>query len=179
LALIIPRSIGVSFVDSGQWPDSGADLIVWTDVSLCLALSFVYGNNGFFYQLCESPPNIKIDIFFLELVAIMSMIHHVALFASPPKQLLIFTDSLDAVAVFNSLLTNETIHNGPLLGVASVILCTVIDLQVCHIEGKQNIQPDLLSQLLLEEFTSKFPSYHVHLFDPPRDLLLAQWRECF
>ena len=94
LASIIPRSIGVRFIDSGQWPDSGADLIVWTDASLCLALSFVYGNNGFLYQLRESPPNIKIDIFFLGLVAIMSVIHHVALFASPPKQLLIFTTAL-------------------------------------------------------------------------------------
>ena len=179
LASIIPRSIGVRFVDSGQWPDSGADLIVWTDVSLHLALSFVYGNNGFLYQLRKSPLNIKIDIFFLELVAIMSAIHHVASFASPPKRLLIFTDSLDAMAVFNSLHTNETIHNGPLLGVASVILCTGIDLRVCHIKGKQNIQPDLLSRLLLEEFASKFPSYRVCLFDPPHDLLPARWRECF
>ena len=154
-------------------------MIVWTDASLRLALSFVYGNNGFLYQLRESPPNIKIDIFFLELIAIMSTIHHVALFASPPKRLLIFTDSLDAVAVFNSLRTNETIHNGPLLGVASVILRTGIDLRVRHIEGKQNIRADLLSRLLFEEFASKFPSYRVRLFDPPRDLLPARWRECF
>jgi hypothetical protein len=83
------------------------------------------------------------------------------------------------VAVFNSLRTNETIHNGPLLGVASVILRTGIDLRVRHIEGKYNIRPDLLSRLLLEEFASKFPSYRVRLFDPPRDLLPARWRECF
>jgi hypothetical protein len=97
----------------------------------------------------------------------MSAIHHIASFALPPKQLLLFTDSLDAVAVFNSLHVNETIHNGPLLGVASVILHTRIDVRVCHIEGKQNIWPDLLSGLLLEEFTSKFPSYRVCLFNPP------------
>ena len=145
LASIIPRSIGVRFVDSGRWGDSEADLIVWTDASLRLALAFVYGNNGFLYQLWECPSDTKIDIFFLELVAIMSAIHHVALFGLPPKRLLIFTDSLDAVAVFNSLHANETIHNGPLLGVASVILRTAIDLRVCHIEGKQNIRADLLS----------------------------------
>jgi hypothetical protein len=179
LASIIPRSIGVRFVDSGRWDDSEADLIIWTDASLRLALSFVYGSNAFLYQLRECPSDMKIDIFFLELVAIMSAIHHVASFALPPKRLLIFTDSLDAVAVFNSLRANETIHNGPLLGVASVILSTGIDLRVRHIEGKQNIRPDLLSRLLLEEFTSKFPSYRVRLFDPPRDLLPARWRECF
>ena len=62
------------------------------------------------------------------------------------------------------------------LRLASVILRTGIDLRVHHIKGKQNIRPDLLSWLLLEEFTSKFPSYCIHLFDPPRDL---RWRECF
>jgi hypothetical protein len=105
----------------------------------------------------------------------MSVIHHVASFASLPKHLLIFTNSLDAVAVFNSLCTNETIHNCPLLGVASITLCTGIDLQVHYIKGKLNIWPDLLSRLLLEEFTSKIPSYCkcAHLFDPPHDLLLA------
>jgi hypothetical protein len=179
LASIIPRSIGVRFVDSGQWADSEADLVVWTDASLCLALSFVYGSDGFVYQLRECPPHIKIDIFFLELVAIMSAIHHIASFASPPKRLLVFTDSLDAVAVFNSLRANESIHNGPLLGVASLILRTGIDPRVRHIEGKINIRPDLLSCLLFEEFASKFPSYRVRLFDPPRDLLPARWRECF
>jgi hypothetical protein len=146
---------------------------MWMDASLCLVLSFVYGNNSFTYQLRECPPNIKINIFFLELVAIMSAIHHVASFTSPPKHLLIFTDSLDAVAVFNSLHTNESIHNGPLLGVASVILQTGIDLQVCHIKGKFNIRPDLLSRLLFEKFASKFPSHRIRLFDPPCNLLLA------
>jgi hypothetical protein len=128
LASIIPKSIGVQFVDSGQWDDSEADLIMWTDASLRLALSLVYDNNSFIYQLRECPPNIKINIFFLELIAILSVIHHVALLESPPKRLLIFTDSLDAVAIFNSLRTNETFHNGPLLGVASIILHTGIDL---------------------------------------------------
>jgi hypothetical protein len=109
----------------------------------------------------------------------MSAIHHVASFTSPPRRLLIFMDSLNAVAVFNSLRTNEAIHTGPLLGVASMIMRSGIDLRVRHIEGKINIRPDLLSRLLLEEFSSKFPSYRVRLFDPPRDLLPARWRECF
>jgi hypothetical protein len=58
-------------------------------------------------------------------------------------------------------------------------LRTGIDPRVRHIEGKINIRPDLLSRLLFEEFASKFPSYRVRLFDSPRDLLPAQWRECF
>jgi len=70
-------------------------------------------------------------------------------------------------------------HNGVLLGVTQVILCSGIDLHVRHIEGKQNIKADLLSHLLFDEFHQKFPSIRIRLFDPPRDLLLAQWRKSF
>lgn len=179
LASIIPQSIGIRFVDTGAWHDSDADLVVWTDASLHLALSFVYNTFGFVYQLHPPDAHTKIDIFFLELVAIMSAVHHIGSFQSPPKRLLLFTDSLDSVGVFNSLHTSESIHNAPLLGVASVILRSGIDLRVRHIEGKNNIRADLLSRLLLDDFSSRFPSNRVRLFDPPRDLLPARWRECF
>ena len=60
--------------------DHVADIVLWMDASLHLALSFVYAGNGFVYELHPCPPQIKIDIFFLELVAILSAIHHVASF---------------------------------------------------------------------------------------------------
>jgi hypothetical protein len=179
LASIIPQSIGIKFVDSGAWNDSDADLVMWTDASLRLALSFVYHTSGFVYQIQSPPSDTKIDIFFLELVAIMSAVHHVATFSSPPKRLLIFTDSLDSVSIFNSLHTSESIHNAPLLGVASLILRTGIDLRVRHIEGKNNVRADLLSRLLFNDFSLQFPSNRVRRFDPPRDLLPTRWRQCF
>lgn len=179
LTSIIPQSIGIKFVDSGAWNDSDADLVMWTDASLRLALSFVYHTTGFVYQIQSPPTDTKIDIFFLELVAIMSAVHHIATFPSPPKRLLIFTDSLDSVSVFNSLHTSESIHNAPLLGVASLILRTGIDLRVRHIEGKNNIRADLLSRLLFNDFSLQFPSNRVCRFDPPRDLLPTRWRKCF
>ena len=178
LASIIPRPIGIRFIDSCQWIDLEADLVVWIYMNLHLALSFVYGNCGFVYQLCECPPDVIIDIFFLELVTIMSVIHHIGSFASPPKHIQSSPTAL-MPAIFNFLCANEAIHNGLLLGVASIILCTGIDLQVHHINGKQNIWADLLSWLLLEEFPSKFPLYCIGLFDHPCDLLPAQCRGCF
>jgi hypothetical protein len=170
-AFTIPHSIGVKFVNYGHWLDLEANLVMWTDASLKLGLSFVYNNNRFVYQLCKCPSNIKIDIFFLELVAIMSAIHHVASFSSPPRRLLIFTDILNSIAIFNSLCTSQSLHTAPLLSIASSMMHTRIDLRVCHIGGKNNIWADLLSCLLLEEFAALFPSIRVPLFDPPCDLL--------
>lgn len=179
LASIIPRSIGVRFVDAGVWPDNTADLVLWTDANLRDGLAFVYLDNGFVHKIRECPPGTKIDIFFLELVGILSAIHHVASFKSPPKTVLLYTDSLDSVGSLNSLRASESLHNGPLLGIASVILRSGIDLRVRHIEGKKNIRADLLSRLLFEEYALKFPSDRVRSFSPPRDLLPPRWSQSF
>jgi hypothetical protein len=103
LASIIPCSIGVRLVDAGLWRVEDADMVMWTDASLRLGLSFVLAGNGFYYPLQERQANVTIDIFFLELVAILSAVHYAASLPHPPRKLVIFTDSLDSVGVFNSL----------------------------------------------------------------------------
>jgi hypothetical protein len=179
LVNIIPAALGVRFVDTGLWEDLNADMVVWTDASLKFALSFVYAGNGFIYQLNPSTAEPKIDIFFLELLTILSAIDHVTHLPLTPHKLLLYTNSLDSVGVFNSLCASEQIHNGPLKTAASLIMRSRIDLHVCYIEGKHNIRADLLSCLLFDEYARLFPSDHVHLFTPPRELLPARWRESF
>jgi hypothetical protein len=176
---VIPKSIGVHIIGTGAWDDSAADMVLWTDSSLRIAMSFVYAGNGFAYQIQPGSADTKIDIFFLELVAILSAIHHVASFDRPPQRVLLFTDSLDSVASLNSLRASESLHNGPLLGIAEVILRTGLDLRVRHIEGKKNIRADMLSRSLMDEYVKKFPSDRVRTFEPPRELLPARWRNCF
>jgi hypothetical protein len=180
LARTIPSSIGIRFVDTGRWSEEGADFVMWTDASGKHGLSFVYAGNGFVYQRrLPKPGSPSVDIFFLEMLAILSGIHHVALFARPPRRLLIFTDSLDSVAVFNSLRTSEPVHNSVLLAVAEIVMKTGIDLLIHHIEGKKNIRADMLSRLLFAEYHFKFPADRVRTFSPPRELLPARWRESF
>jgi hypothetical protein len=175
----IPEAIGVRFTDEGRWRDDEADLIMWTDASLRMALSYVFAGNGFVYQLREPPVGSSVDIFFLELVAILAAVNHAASMPKPPHRLLIWSDSLDAVGAFNSLRVSQSMHNGPLLGVASCVLRSGIDLRIRHIAGKENVRADLLSRLLFGDFERRFPSYRVRTFEPPRDLLPARWRECF
>ena len=179
LKVVIPHAIGIRFDNVGLWMDHEVDMIMWTDASLHIALSFVFANKGFAYSLRAPPPGKKIDIFFLELVAIMSAIHYAGSLHQPPRRLLIWTDSLDAVGVLNSLHTTESLHNAPLLAIAQIILCTGMDLRVRHIEGKKNIRADMLSRLLLDEYQNKFPADRVHFFSPPRELLAARWSACF
>ncbi|KAF8799122.1 hypothetical protein BYT27DRAFT_7121288 [Phlegmacium glaucopus] len=179
LADTIPDAIGVHFLDEGLWSDGEADATVWTDANLKDALAFSFSNNGFVYQLSPSSESPKIDILFFELLAILSTIHYFACLPHPPRRLLLFTDSLDSVSIFNSLSASERLHNGVLLAVAKIILQSGIDLRVRHIIGKENIRADLLSHLLFDEYHCRFPQDHVRTFIPPRELLPARWRECF
>jgi len=183
LASIIPWAIGIHFVDIGQWDNSNADFILWTDTSGKKRLSFVYAGNGFFYLLNPHPimskVERKIDIFFLEMVTILSAIHHAINFTSPPQRILLFTNSLDSVGVFDSLSAAEDMHNSVLMAVAGLVLQSSIDLCVRHIEGKKNMHADLLSHLLLDEYHHKFPHDCVRHFLPPKELLPTQWTQSF
>src|SRR6266446_2667844 len=158
---IIPCSIGVRFVNSMHWSDEDADMIVWTDASLHLRLGCCYASNALVYQLRPPPPGIKVDIFFLELVAILCAIFHVASLPVPPRHLLLFSYSLDSVSVLNSLSASEALHTAPLLAIAEIILYSGIDLRVHHIPGSKNVRADMLSRLLLDDYSRQYPSDRV------------------
>ena len=179
LKSIIPSTIRVHFISSGLWADHEAEMVMWTDASLCNSLAFIYSNKGFLYPINPPPAGIKIDIFFLELLTIVVAIHHAGSLVQSPHHLLIWTDSLKSVAVLNSLHTTESLHNAPLLAIVGIILQTGMDLHVQFIKGKLNMHADMLSCLLVDEYQRKFPFIHVEHFAPPQELLLAQWRECF
>ena len=59
------------------------------------------------------------------------------------------------------------------------ILRSGINLRLRHLTSKENLRADLLSRLLLSDYSQRFPSDRVRTFSPPRDLLPARWRTCF
>ncbi|KAJ3740314.1 hypothetical protein EV360DRAFT_90425 [Lentinula raphanica] len=164
---MLKSAIGIRFEDAQAWSNSEADFVCWTDASN-IGLSFVYASNGFCYRGAHK-----------ELLAILSGLHHIASKPSPPKRVLFFSDSLDSVQVLSSFAVKESSHNSILLAIAGIVLKTGIDIRVRHMTGKDNLKADLLSRLLLDDFKLQFPSYRVRTFEPPRELLPAQWRESF
>lgn len=161
----------------GMWADDDADMVIWTDTSLHNALAFVYSNKGWIYPIRPLPEGVKVDIFFLELLAITSAVYHASSLPCPPHRLLVWTYSLDSVSVLNSLHAAKLLHNAPLLAIANVILQTGMDLHVQFIKGKKNVHANMLSRLLIDQYQSKFSADHVECFTPLQELLLAQWRE--
>lgn len=186
---IIPRAVGIRFVDSLRWEDDEADLVMWTDATLRDGIAFVFAGHGFTYNIVE-PRNLplssntsntssSVDIFFLEQIGILSALYHASGMHHPPRRLLIWSDSLDAVSVFSSLSPSNAMHNAPLRAAAEIIISTGIDLRVQHIAGTDNIRADLLSRLMFNDYERKFPSDKLHTFRPPRHLLPLAWRSLF
>jgi hypothetical protein len=149
---------------------------MWTDASLYNALAFVYSNKGFFCLIQPPSVDTKVNIFFLKLLAILSAVHHVGFLTHPPHNLLIWTDSLDSIAILNSLHTAESMHNALLLAIADIILCTGMDLWVCFIEGKNNVHTNMLPCLLIDKYLCKLSANHIKYFTSPWELLPVQWR---
>ena len=176
---VLGTGSGVRFIDDGFWSEDEADIVVYTDASGKSGLSFVFSNRGFVHQLNDFVHNHSADIFFLELVAILSAVHHIANLPHPPKRILLFSDSLDSVQVFDSLRAEQPMHNAPLRAIAGILIATGLELRVRHIAGKDNVAADLLSRLLFTEFRKKFPSHSVESFSPPTGLLSVPWKDMF
>ncbi|EMD30720.1 hypothetical protein CERSUDRAFT_37904, partial [Gelatoporia subvermispora B] len=114
------------------------------------------------------PLSARPDIFFMEMIGVLSALHHAATLQSPPRRVLIWSDSLNSVHAFDSLAVSEPLHNAPLRAAASIILSTGIDVRVHHIDGKHNIRADMLSRKMLSEYVRRFPADRVRTFEPPR-----------
>lgn len=169
---ILPKLISVHFTDTGWWLDHQADMHIWTDAILFSAILFVYNNNTFVYQIQPSLSiSKKLDIFFFEELAILSMIHHAATFSYSPSHLLIYCNNLDTIYAFNSLSVSESIHNALLLATAQIILTSEIDVHVWHINGKDNIQADMTSHLMLKDYAREYPHNRIRSFSPLCELL--------
>ena len=79
------------------------------------------------------------------------------------RRLLIFTDSLNTVKMFNSLWSTDG-YTELLLFTMHILLNSRIALCVFHIPGADNFVADALSHQLLTTAVSYLPGLQVHLF---------------
>lgn len=108
------------------------------------------------------------------MIAILSVVHHIACFNHPLHCVLLYLDSLNSIAVFNLFGAAKSLHNCVLKAIAGIILEAGIDLRVSHIANKYNVCDDLLLCLLLANYWHQFPADHIYTFEPSHHLLLAR-----
>jgi len=107
-------------LDAVEWVQTDADLIIYSDASLS-GLGFTAPN--MLIGFCASVPNDSITptIFFYEALAIASAVLWASALEPRIKRLLIYTDSLNCVDMFNMLSAKEG-YNDILLFVVRILM---------------------------------------------------------
>ncbi|KAG2341729.1 hypothetical protein BDR05DRAFT_887795 [Suillus weaverae] len=111
-------------------------------------------NLGFQSNLPSCP--LIDDIYFSEALCVVSTIHDGITCLPQNGQLVLFTDSLNSVYLFNTL-SGGPGYNQLLMDAVEVILAFNIDFWVFHISGNENIVADHLSHWQASEAITTSP----------------------
>jgi len=156
-------------LDAIEWDHSDADIIIYSDASLT-GLGFTAPSKliGF----CASVPNDEpvSTIFYFEALAIASAILWASGITPPICHLLLYTDSLNCMEIFNSL-HMLTGYNNILLLTVHILISMNISLWVFHIPGLDNMVANTLSHHFPNTTSALSPGLHINLFNPPHYVL--------
>jgi len=171
----------VSILEAEEWGHDDADLVVYCDTSTGAkgqgkpGLGFWVPSRdlGFYADgAVPYPPNLRLNketgsIFYLEALTVLSAIFWVGTLASKPRRLLIYTDSMNTVEMFNSMRANPG-YNTILMEAVDALIDMRVSLRVFHISGKENTIADALSHSMFDVIHAQQPRLQVAIFQPPR-----------
>ncbi|KIM22103.1 hypothetical protein M408DRAFT_31617, partial [Serendipita vermifera MAFF 305830] len=118
------------------------------------------------------PPDLTYNrdlgsIFYLEALTVLASIFWVEQVKTRPKRLLIYTDSMNTVAMFNSMRADPG-YNTILMEAVGALLDMGISLRVFHIPGEENVIADALSRSLFDVVRAQCPQLKIGIFQPPQ-----------
>jgi hypothetical protein len=167
----ISRLSGTRVLKSLDWDLDTADLTAYCDASLDgLGFWFPNLNVGFWSRIPEDPP--KDTIFYFEALSVLSAILQSTTLGSQISKLVIYTDNLNTVNMFNSLSALPA-YNEILKSAVDHLLSDLtnpIQLRVVHVPGELNTVADALSRGHLHTAVDHVPHHDIiiHNFSPPR-----------
>ena len=154
-------------LQSLDWDPSTADVTAYCDASLDgLGFWFPNLNAGFWSPIPESQ--LKDTIFYFEALSVLSAIIYSTSLGIPLKKLLIYTNNLNTVQMFNSLSALPA-YNDILKAAVDHLLSDLfipIQLRVLHVPGECNTIADALSRGHLHNVVDNVPDIVINLFYP-------------
>lgn len=164
----LSRLPGTRVLQSLDWDLSTADVTAYCDASLSgLGFWFPGFNAGFWSPIPEQPPHDT--IFYFEALSVLSAILYSTSLHVPVKKLVVYTDNLNTVQMFNSLSALPP-YNEILKSTVDHLLSdltTPIQLRVVHIPGELNTVADALSRQQLPTVDDDVPHIVINQFSPP------------
>ncbi|KAI0314248.1 hypothetical protein OF83DRAFT_1064160 [Amylostereum chailletii] len=126
-----------------------------------------------FASTLPPTPNTEDTIFWYEALCVLAALSWAAALPQVPSKLLIYTDNLNTVQIFDSFKARAG-YNDLLFRAAEILMASHINLRVHHIPGEKNTVADALSRGLFNVVRQYEPSLRVHGFSPPRSTLGSQ-----
>jgi hypothetical protein len=164
---------GVHVLGDEVWGAQDADLQIWCDASnFGLGFSTTLPNIGYFFQREDDPKEAQAHTFFFEELCVLSAILWAAEQPNRPRRLVIYTDSMNTQATFNTLQAYGH-YNILLMKAIDTILESKMDLRIFHIVGKNNSVADALSRAQVHLARQLQPGISIRSFTPPQDALGA------
>ena len=162
----IESSDGVHLYRASDWDPSLADFTIYCDACPD-GMGFWYPslNRGFY---SPTPKNANIEgIFYFEALCVFCALRDVQYQAHRGAQVVIYTDNLNTVQIFNSLACLPT-YNHLLRSSVDILLSTEIDLRVLHVLGENNEVADALSRCQFTSALDRAPELRISPFQPPQ-----------
>ncbi len=168
----ISTSSGVHFFEAWGWVESEADLTLLSDASQTGLAFWVPELNVGFVSAIEDSDLHYGDIFFNEALAVVSAIEWVANLPERPQRILVRSDSMNTVDMFNTL-APEPLFILLMIRAVEIMMDHGVDIRVVHIPRVENHVADALSRSLLDAAHAICPDLKISSFKPPRDELGA------
>jgi hypothetical protein len=162
----IRTSSGIHIFRSSEWDLASADFTIYCD-ACPEGLGFWYPDSSLgFYA--PTPPESEISvIFYFEALCVFCALKNVEKRASRGAKVVIYTDNLNTVQMFNSLACLPA-YNQLLRHSVDILLATDIDLRVLHVPGEHNSVADALSRCRFSDALNIVSDLKISPFEPPR-----------
>ena len=162
----IESSSGVHILQAVSWDLDTADLVAYCDV--CPeGMGFWYPSTSLAFQ-APTPENSPVSvIFYFEALCVFCTLRDIATRVEPGARVVIFTDNLNTVQMFNSLACLPD-YNQLLCHSVDILLAHRLDLRVLHVPGERNVVADALSRCQFSTALNAVNNLRISPFQPPR-----------
>ncbi|KDQ18910.1 hypothetical protein BOTBODRAFT_28385 [Botryobasidium botryosum FD-172 SS1] len=157
-------STGINIMDEKDWRPETADLIMFCDATLYgLGYWSQTDRLGFYAEIPRNIPNFGAT--YNECHAVVSALEWASRRFNRPHRVLIWTDSMNVVTMFDKLKALQGC-NDLLFAAVKILIRSNISLRIFHLPREENVVADALSRGALDEVHSIHPSLKLSMFRP-------------
>ena len=162
----VESSSGVHILSSSDWDPSSADFTAYCD-ACPNGLGFWYPALDVGFHSPTPAHSEMTGIFYFEALCVFCALTDIARRTARGAKVVIFTDNLNTVQIFNSLACLPE-YNHLLRRSVDIALANELDLRVLHVPGEQNVVADALSRCLFSVALDSAPQLKISPFQPPQ-----------